>query len=159
MVRQSRTLQSAPPGIPSTHLAPHIITTILLTMFPMLYFIFHDYSVTTSLYFSIPSLFSPSHPNPNKFIRQVYVRIFCPIIYLIFKNYWVVGFLQCIRFCIGVSALPPFLSLCRIDAVSSLHVWWNWAVKSSWSGVLFEEKFVVTSSILLIDIMLVRYLV
>lgn len=56
-----QTLQSVTFNISSTHLAPYIIITMLLTtsIFPMLWFILCDYFVTTSLYISIPSLFSP----------------------------------------------------------------------------------------------------
>ena len=38
VVRQSHTLQSAPPDTSSTHLVPCTVTTILLTVFPVLYF-------------------------------------------------------------------------------------------------------------------------
>ena len=38
MVRQSCTLQSVPPNISSTHLALYIVITVVLTLFPLLYF-------------------------------------------------------------------------------------------------------------------------
>ena len=60
VVRKSYTLQSAsPPDISSTQLAPYIVITILLTIFPMLYFTSCDYFVTTNLYFLISSFFQP----------------------------------------------------------------------------------------------------
>ena len=64
VVKQSYTFQSVPPNISSTHLAPHTVITISLTVFPVLYFTPHDYFVTTNLYFSVPSPFSPSPPTP-----------------------------------------------------------------------------------------------
>ena len=48
--RQSYTLQSVPPDISSTYLAPHIVIPILLTVFPMLYFI-SLWLFCTNLYF------------------------------------------------------------------------------------------------------------
>ena len=56
------TLQGVPSDISSTHLAPHIVITVLLTVFPMLYFTSCGYSVTTNLGFLTPSPFSHSPP-------------------------------------------------------------------------------------------------
>ena len=59
---QSYTLQSVTTGISRIQLAPYIVITVVLTVFPMLYFASHDHFITTNLYFSIPSPFSPSPP-------------------------------------------------------------------------------------------------
>ena len=65
VVRQSYALQSGPSCISSTHLKPYIlISTILLTLFPMLYFtslwLFYHYQFVLPN----PSPFLPSTPNP-----------------------------------------------------------------------------------------------
>ena len=61
-VLASSVQHSVSPDIPSTHMVPHIVIRILLTMFPMLYFTSHDYSVTTNPYCSPnpPPLWQPS---------------------------------------------------------------------------------------------------
>ena len=41
-------------------LAPYIVITILVTIFPMLYIISCDYFVTTNLYFLVPLLCNPA---------------------------------------------------------------------------------------------------
>ena len=64
VIRHLYNLWSAHPNKSSTHLTPYIVITILLTIFPMLYFNPHDHSVTTNLYFSIPSPLSPISPTP-----------------------------------------------------------------------------------------------
>ena len=62
VVRQSYTLHSVSINISSAHPALHIIITILLTVFPMLYWHPHDYFVTTNLYCLTPSPLSPRAP-------------------------------------------------------------------------------------------------
>ena len=67
MIRHLYTLCSDHPNKSSTHLAPHIVITILLTIFPVLYFtsswIFCNCScVLLQLY--LPSPFLPVLPNP-----------------------------------------------------------------------------------------------
>ena len=52
------------PDISSTHLAPHLVITILLTILPVLHFPSCDCFVTISLYFLVSSPFSPSPPTP-----------------------------------------------------------------------------------------------
>lgn len=53
-VRQAYTLQSIPhaPHISRTHLAPYIVIMILLSVFPMLCFTFHDYQCVRSAFSS-----------------------------------------------------------------------------------------------------------
>lgn len=47
--KQSYTLQSIPPDISSAQLAPFLVVTILLTIFPMLYLHPYDYFEKTNL--------------------------------------------------------------------------------------------------------------
>ena len=49
-----------PQIFPRSHVAPHRVIAILLTIFPMLYFTSCDYFITTNLYFLIPSHLSPA---------------------------------------------------------------------------------------------------
>ena len=48
------------PNISSTHLVPYIVITVLLSIFPMLYFTSPWLFVTANLFFLIPSPFLPS---------------------------------------------------------------------------------------------------
>ena len=75
------------PDIPSAHLAQYIVITTLLTIFPVLYLHPRDYSVTTNLYFSIPSPFSPSSTCPlpsdiHQSVLCIYESVFVLFVHL-----------------------------------------------------------------------------
>ena len=90
-------LQQKPPPPHSFRKSPHscphpwvMHIYSLVTIFPMLYFTSHDYSVTIYLYFLIPSPFSPipwfpSHPATFKmFSVSMILLLFCLFIYFVF---------------------------------------------------------------------------
>ena len=62
VIRHLYNLLNDPPDKSSAHLAPCIVLTILLTVFPMLHLRPRDCFVTAKLNFLIPSPFSPSPP-------------------------------------------------------------------------------------------------
>ena len=73
MVGQSHASQSGPPDISSTHLAPYVVNTALLTVFPVLTLHPCDYFVTTNLYFLIPS---PFYPDPQPLSPLTTISLF-----------------------------------------------------------------------------------
>ena len=91
------TYEVIPPNNYNTRLAPYVVTRILLSIFPVLYFtstwLFHNYN----LYFSISSSSSPSPPTPfpsgnhqfvlciYKSVTVVFVHVFCS---LFFKDFY-----------------------------------------------------------------------
>ena len=74
----------------------------------MLHFPSHDYSVTTNLYFLIPSSFSPSLPNPLLFgnyhsVVCIYIHLFDFLDSTCKKLYWYLSFSA---WCVSLSIIP-----------------------------------------------------
>ena len=64
VVRQPYTLKSGPPDISSAHLAPYVVITILLTVFPMQYFTslrqYSNYQFVLLIAFTLGSNLDPA---------------------------------------------------------------------------------------------------
>ena len=84
-------LLSDHPDKSNTHLTPHTVITILLTVFPMLYFTTCDCSVTTLFYFLIPSPFWPISPT----LTPIWQPSKCSLFYksvsvlLVYFDFWI----------------------------------------------------------------------
>ena len=79
MVRQPYTLQSVPPDISSTHLAPYTVITIVLTIFPVLYFmspwLLYNYLFVFLNLFTFSPSPTTSLPSDNHTVITLYLWV------------------------------------------------------------------------------------
>ena len=72
LVRQSYASHSFPLNSSSPQMAPYIVITVILTVFPVLYLLPHDYFVTTNLCFLVPPPLPSSAPTNTVFLFDVH---------------------------------------------------------------------------------------